>query len=102
MDISKQLTKEITKGQRADQGKIYRLIRELLHCSQTDFATRIGVQGVTISRWENNKIDKPMLTYSQYQNLRSELKKINICPLQLPEIIVALSAKELTELEETI
>ena len=92
------LTKELGRGKAANKGKIYRLIREALGYSQSDFARKIGVQGVTVSRWENNRVETPFMTYEQAKQLQTELQRIKLSLADLPDVMVILSVDELNQL----
>lgn len=93
------LKKELSRGSnKSDMGKIFTLIRESLNYKQSDFARKLGVEAMTISRWENNKIKTPFLTLEQCQNLNYELSRLNLSVLDLPDIMVMVNVSDLKTL----
>ena len=59
-------------------------IREALGCTQEQFAARIGVTSMTISRWERGAAPTT-LTLPQIKAFSGELKKIGMTVDNLPD-----------------
>lgn len=73
----KELKRNLCKKDLKD-GDVLKGIREALGLNQRAFADKIGVESMTISRWERNQINNPCLTLEQCTNLNRLLKKIDL------------------------
>lgn len=67
-------------------------IREALGCTQEQFASRIGVTSMTVSRWERG-VAPPTLTIPQAKALSRELRKIGMTIENLPDSFAPMASR---------
>lgn len=70
--------KSVLSKKQVDDGDTLKMIREALGLNQRAFADKIGVESMTVSRWEKNRIKNPCLTLEQCVNLNRLLNKIDL------------------------
>jgi transcriptional regulator with XRE-family HTH domain len=71
---------------------VLKVIRDSLDCTQQEFAHRIGVAVVTISRWERGTA-MASLTIPQIKALSLELRKIGMTVDNLPDTFGPIHAE---------